>query len=151
MFEYINIFLKSVFIDNMIFAYFLGMCSFLAVSKKVSTAIGLGIAVTFVQVITVPLNYLIYHYVLGAGALAWLDPSLAELDLSFLTFILFIASDPGHRKNRYGTGHPFCTGRICPDAFKPGIGRSFFAHAAHCQLPQLTKVEKHPYSQLSQT
>ena len=64
MFEYINIFLKSVFIDNMIFAYFLGMCSFLAVSKKVSTAIGLGIAVTFVQVITVPLNYLIYHYVL---------------------------------------------------------------------------------------
>ena len=92
MFEYINIFLKSVFIDNMIFAYFLGMCSFLAVSKKVSTAIGLGIAVTFVQVITVPLNYLIYHYVLGAGALAWLDPSLAELDLSFLTFILFIAS-----------------------------------------------------------
>ena len=92
MFEYINIFLKSVFIDNMIFAYFLGMCSFLAVSKKVSTAIGLGIAVIFVQVITVPLNYLIYHYVLGAGALAWLDPSLAELDLSFLTFILFIAS-----------------------------------------------------------
>lgn len=92
MFEYINIFLKSVFIENMIFAYFLGMCSFLAVSKKVSTAIGLGVAVIFVQVITVPLNYLIYKYVLGAGALAWIDPSYASLDLSFLTFILFIAS-----------------------------------------------------------
>lgn len=90
--EYVNIFIKSVFIDNMIFAYFLGMCSFLAVSKKVSTAIGLGIAVTFVQVITVPLNYLIYKYVLEAGALSWIDPSFKDLDLSFLTFILFIAS-----------------------------------------------------------
>lgn len=91
MFEYINIFLKSMFIENMIFAYFLGMCSFLAVSKKVSTAIGLGIAVTFVQVITVPLNYLIYKYVLEAGALSWLDPSLASMDLSFLNLIIFIA------------------------------------------------------------
>jgi len=90
--EYVNIFIKSMFIDNMVFAYFLGMCSFLAVSKKVSTAIGLGVAVTFVQVITVPLNYLIYKYVLEPGALAWLDPSFATLDLSFLTFILFIAS-----------------------------------------------------------
>lgn len=92
MIEYINIFLKSVFIENMIFAFFLGMCSYLAVSKKVSTAIGLGIAVIFVQVITVPVNYLIYKYVLEAGALKWLDPSFATVDLSFLTFILFIAS-----------------------------------------------------------
>lgn len=91
MFEYINIFLKSMFIDNMVFAYFLGMCSYLAVSKKVSTAIGLGIAVTFVQVITVPLNYLIYKYVLEAGALSWLDPSLKTMDLSFLNLIIFIA------------------------------------------------------------
>ena len=91
MFEYINIFLKSMFIDNMVFAYFLGMCSYLAVSKKVSTAIGLGVAVTFVQVITVPLNYLIYKYVLEAGALSWLDPSLAEIDLSFLNLIIYIA------------------------------------------------------------
>ena len=91
MFEYINIFLKSMFIDNMVFAYFLGLCSYLAVSKKVSTAIGLGIAVTFVQVITVPLNYLIYKYVLEAGALSWLDPSLKTMDLSFLNLIVFIA------------------------------------------------------------
>lgn len=90
--EYINIFIKSLFIDNMVFAYFLGMCSFLAVSKKVSTAVGLGIAVTFVQVITVPANYLVYKYVLEPGALKWLDPSFANLDLSFLTFILFIAT-----------------------------------------------------------
>ena len=91
MFEYINIFLKSMFIENMVFAYFLGMCSYLAVSKKVSTAIGLGVAVTFVQVITVPLNYLIYKYVLEAGALSWLDSSLAEIDLSFLNLIIYIA------------------------------------------------------------
>jgi len=90
--EYVNIFIKSLFIDNMVFAYFLGMCSFLAVSKKVSTAVGLGIAVTFVQIITVPVNYLVYKYILEPGALAWLDPSFATLDLSFLTFILFIAS-----------------------------------------------------------
>lgn len=91
MFEYINIFLKSMFIDNMVFAYFLGMCSYLAVSKKVSTAIGLGIAVTFVLVISAPLNYLIYKYVLEAGALGWLDPSLKDMDLSFLNLIIFIA------------------------------------------------------------
>lgn len=91
MFEYINIFLKSMFIDNMVFAYFLGMCSYLAVSKKVSTAIGLGIAVTFVLVISAPLNYLIYKYVLEAGALSWLDPSLKDMDLSFLNLIIFIA------------------------------------------------------------
>ncbi len=90
--EYVNIFVKSLFIENMVFAYFLGMCSFLAVSKKVPTAVGLGAAVIFVQVITVPLNYLIYKYVLEPGALKWIDPSFEALDLSFLTFILFIAS-----------------------------------------------------------
>ncbi|MFY8186325.1 MAG: NADH:ubiquinone reductase (Na(+)-transporting) subunit E [Flavobacterium sp.] len=92
MFEYFNIFLKSMFIENMVFAFFLGMCSYLAISKKVSSALGLGIAVTFVQVMTVPLNYLMYEYILKQGALSWIDPTMANLDLSFLTFILFIAS-----------------------------------------------------------
>lgn len=87
----INIFVKAVFIDNMIFAYFLGMCSYLAVSKTVKTSTGLGIAVVFVLAITVPINYLIEKYILKAGALAWLSPSFASLDLSFLTFIMFIA------------------------------------------------------------
>lgn len=86
-----NLFLKSVFVDNMIFAYFLGMCSYLAVSKTVKTSAGLGLAVTFVLVITVPVNYLINKYLLSPGALAWISPRLAELDLSFLTYILFIA------------------------------------------------------------
>ncbi len=87
----INIFVKSIFIDNMIFAYFLGMCSYLAVSKTVKTSMGLGIAVTFVLVITVPVNFLLEQYVLKKGALAWLNESLATLDLSFLSFIMFIA------------------------------------------------------------
>jgi Na+-transporting NADH:ubiquinone oxidoreductase subunit E len=87
----INIFIKSIFIENMIFAYFLGMCSYLAVSKKVSTAAGLGIAVIFVLVITLPVNYLLENYVLKEGALAWLSPSFATVDLSFLSFIMFIA------------------------------------------------------------
>ncbi len=87
----INIFVKSIFIENMIFAYFLGMCSYLAVSKKVSTAAGLGVAVIFVLVITLPVNYLLERYVLTEGALAWLDPSFAGIDLSFLSFIIFIA------------------------------------------------------------
>jgi len=86
-----NILIKSIFIDNMIFAYFLGMCSFLAVSKTVKTAMGLGIAVAFVMLITVPLNYLLEHYVLRPGALAWLNPSFAEVNLDFLSFIMFIA------------------------------------------------------------
>ena len=86
-----NLFLKSVFIDNMIFAYFLGMCSYLAVSKTVKTSAGLGLAVTFVLVVTVPVNYLINKYLLAPGALAWISPSLASLDLSFLTYIIFIA------------------------------------------------------------
>lgn len=87
----INIFVKSIFIDNMVFAYFLGMCSFLAVSKTVKTSMGLGIAVIFVLSITVPVNYLINKYLLLPGALSWLDPGFASLDLSFLSFIMFIA------------------------------------------------------------
>jgi len=86
-----NIFIKSVFIDNMIFAYFLGMCSFLAVSKTVKTARGLGIALTFLTIITVPINYLLFNYVLKAGALTWVSPSLANVNLEFLSFVMFIA------------------------------------------------------------
>lgn len=89
--EYFSIFVKGVFVENMIFAYFLGMCSYLAVSKTVKTAVGLGFAVIFVLGITVPLNYLLENYVLAEGALAWLDPSYATIDLSFLSFIMFIA------------------------------------------------------------
>jgi len=89
--EIVNIFIKSVFIDNMIFAYFLGMCSYLAVSKTVKTSVGLGIAVVFVMAITVPADYLLQNYVLKAGALAWLGTEFADVDLSFLSFIMFIA------------------------------------------------------------
>jgi Na+-transporting NADH:ubiquinone oxidoreductase subunit E len=89
--EAVNIFVKSIFIDNMIFAYFLGMCSYLAVSKTVKTAVGLGAAVIFVLGITVPINYLLENFVLKEGALEWLDPSFASVDLSFLSFIMFIA------------------------------------------------------------
>ncbi|MBO7276548.1 MAG: NADH:ubiquinone reductase (Na(+)-transporting) subunit E [Bacteroidales bacterium] len=89
--EIINIFVKSIFIDNMVFAFFLGMCSYLAVSKTVKTSMGLGLAVVFVLLITVPINYLINEFILKEGALAWLSPSLASVDLSFLSFILFIA------------------------------------------------------------
>ncbi len=89
--EIINIFVKSIFIDNMVFAFFLGMCSYLAVSKTVKTSMGLGIAVCFVLLITVPINYLINEFILKEGALAWLSPSFADVDLSFLSFILFIA------------------------------------------------------------
>lgn len=89
--ELFNIFVKGIFIENMIFAYFLGMCSYLAVSKTVKTGVGLGAAVIFVLGITVPINYLLENYVLKEGALAWLDPSFAAVDLSFLSFIMFIA------------------------------------------------------------
>jgi len=89
--EELNLFIKSIFIDNMIFAYFLGMCSFLAVSKNVKTAFGLGIAVTFMLVVTQPINYMLNEYVLKEGALQWLSPSLDGVDLSFLGLILFIA------------------------------------------------------------
>lgn len=89
--EAINIAIKAIFIDNMIFAYFLGMCSFLAVSKKVKTAFGLGMAVIFVLTITVPINWLIQEYVLKEGALTWLGADFVTIDLTFLQFIIFIA------------------------------------------------------------
>ncbi|WP_418495831.1 NADH:ubiquinone reductase (Na(+)-transporting) subunit E [Coprobacter sp.] len=89
--ENLNLFIRSIFIDNMIFAYFLGMCSYLAVSKNVKTAIGLGIAVTFVLTITLPVNYLLENYILKSGALSWLGEKYKDVDLSFLSLILFIA------------------------------------------------------------
>ena len=89
--EELNLFVKSIFIDNMVFAYFLGMCSYLAVSKNVKTAFGLGIAVTFMLVVTIPLNYMLNKYVLQPGALAWLCDSFKDVDLSFLALIMFIA------------------------------------------------------------
>lgn len=89
--NHINLFIDTVFIHNMIFAYFLGMCSYLAVSKTVKTSVGLGIAVIFVMVITIPVNYLLEKYLLKEGSLTWLSPKLAEVDLSFLSFIIFIA------------------------------------------------------------
>ena len=89
--ELANIFIKSIFIDNMVFAYFLGMCSYLAVSKTVKTSIGLGFAVIFVLGITVPLNYLLENYLLKEGALSWLSDEFISIDLSFLSFIMFIA------------------------------------------------------------
>ena len=87
----LNLFVRSIFIDNMIFAYFLGMCSYLAVSKTVKTSIGLGAAVIFVLIMTAPLNWLMDTYVLKAGALAWLSPDLKDVDLSYLSFLMFIA------------------------------------------------------------
>ncbi len=91
--ELVNLGIKSIFIDNMVFAYFLGMCSFLAVSKKVSTALGLGMAVTFVLTFTVPVNWLLTEYILKEGALAesFGIESLATVDLTFLSFIMYIA------------------------------------------------------------
>ena len=89
--EYISLFVKSIFVDNMIFAYFLGMCSYLAVSKNVKTANGLGLAVIFVLLCTLPINYILNTKVLQPGALSWLGPQFANVDLSFLSFIIFIA------------------------------------------------------------
>lgn len=89
--ETLNLFIKSIFIDNMVFAYFLGMCSYLAVSKNVKTSMGLGVAVTFVLTITLPVNYLLENYILKAGALQWLGEEYADVNLSFLSLILFIA------------------------------------------------------------
>lgn len=86
-----SIFVKSIFVDNMVFAYFLGMCSYLAVSKTVKTSVGLGIAVIFVLGITVPVDYLINQYILSPGALSWVSPEFATVDLSYLSFIMFIA------------------------------------------------------------
>jgi Na+-transporting NADH:ubiquinone oxidoreductase subunit E len=89
--DYVNIFVKAVFIENMIFAYFLGMCSYLAISKSVTNAVGLGFAVIFVLGVSVPVCYLLENYVLSAGALTWLSKDFATVDLSFLSFIMFIA------------------------------------------------------------
>ncbi|RKW45799.1 MAG: NADH:ubiquinone reductase (Na(+)-transporting) subunit E [Porphyromonas sp.] len=89
--ETLALFFKSIFIDNMIFAYYLGMCSFLAVSKNVKTSLGLGLAVTFILTCTLPINYMLETKVFKAGALAWLNPEYASLDFSFLSFIIFIA------------------------------------------------------------
>ena len=92
MIEHIELFFKSIFIDNMVFAVFLGMCSYLAVSKKVATAVGLGAAVIFVLAITVPLNWLLDQYLLQPGALSWLGEEFIDYDLGFLSFIMFIAT-----------------------------------------------------------
>ena len=89
--ESLNIFIKSIFIDNMVFAFFLGMCSYLAVSKSVKTATGLGLAVIFVLAVTVPINFLLNKYILQPGALAWLGEAYTNVDLSFLSYIVFIA------------------------------------------------------------
>ena len=89
--EELNLVVKSIFVDNMIFAYFLGMCSYLAVSKNVKTAFGLGVAVTFMLIVTLPLNYLLDKYILQPGALAWLGEEFKDVDLSFLGLIMFIA------------------------------------------------------------
>lgn len=89
--EVLSTFVRSIFVENMIFAYYLGMCSYLAVSKNVKTALGLGIAVTFILVCTLPINYMLENYVLKEGALSWIGPQYAEVDLSFLSLIIFIA------------------------------------------------------------
>jgi len=90
--EHVNLFIKAVFVENMIFAYFLGMCSYLAISKTVKSAVGLGMAVIFVLSVSVPICYLLEKFVLKAGALAWLSTDFATVDLSFLSFIMFIAT-----------------------------------------------------------
>ena len=89
--EYLSLFVRSIFVDNMIFAYFLGMCSFLAISKSVKTSIGLGAAVILVMTLTVPINWLLENYLLKPGALSWLGPQFASVDLSFLSLLIFIA------------------------------------------------------------
>ena len=89
--ENLNLFIRSIFVDNMIFAYFLGMCSFLAVSKNVKTAFGLGVAVSFVLIIALPVTWCINQYILVPGALSWLGEEYAETDLSFLGLIMFIS------------------------------------------------------------
>ena len=89
--QLLSTFLRSIFVDNMIFAYYLGMCSFLAVSKNVKTALGLGVAVTFILVCTLPINYMLENYVLKEGALSWISEDFASVNLSFLSFIIFIA------------------------------------------------------------
>ena len=89
--QLLSTFLRSIFVDNMIFAYYLGMCSFLAVSKNVKSSLGLGVAVTFILVCTLPINYMLENYVLKEGALSWISEDFASVNLSFLSFIIFIA------------------------------------------------------------
>ena len=89
--DLINLFVKSIFIENMVFAYFLGMCSYLAISKTLKNGIGMGLAVTFVLTVTVPINFLLYEYILKPGALSWAGTQFAQLDLNFLSLIMFIA------------------------------------------------------------
>lgn len=86
-----DLFVRNVFIENMIFAYFLGMCSYLAVSKTVKTSVGLGLAVIFVITVTVPVNWLLQNFLLKAGALKWMGTLFENVDLTFLSFLLFIA------------------------------------------------------------
>ena len=92
MMEMFSLGIKSVFVENILLAYFLAMCSYLAVSKKVNTAIGLGFAVIFVMAITTPVNWIVHEYLLKAGALSWLSPKFNSVDLSFLNYIAFIAT-----------------------------------------------------------
>ena len=89
--DILSVFVRSIFVDNMLFAYYLGMCSFVAVSKNVKTALGLGIAVTFVLVCTLPINYILENYVLTEGALSWLGPQYENVNLSFLSLIIYLA------------------------------------------------------------
>lgn len=89
--EYLSTFVRSIFVDNMVFAYYLGMCSFLAVSKNVKTALGLGMAVTFILTCTLPINYMLENYILKEGAMSWLGAEYAGVNLSFLSLIIFIA------------------------------------------------------------
>lgn len=89
--DLVNIFLKSAFVENMALAYFFGMCSFLAVSKKVDTALGLGLAVIFVLAVTTPINNLVYNYLLKEGAMTWISPEMANVNLDFLGYIAYIA------------------------------------------------------------
>ena len=90
--HYINLAIKGIFVENLALVFFLGMCSFIAVSKRVETAVGLGIAVIFVLTVTVPVNYLVQTYMLEEGALAWIHPSMATYDLTFLNLLTFIVT-----------------------------------------------------------
>ena len=102
--SYLSLFAKATFVENMALAFFLGMCSFLAVSKKVETAIGLGGAVIFVLAVTCPANQVIHEYLLREGALAWISPELAEVDLSFLNFLVFIGK-MAYKRFSWHTGY----------------------------------------------
>ena len=89
--HYLSIFTKAVFIENIVLAYFLGLCSFLAISKKIDASVGIGMAVVVVLTITTPINWFIYEFLLDKGALAWLGEDFANIDLSFLKLIVFIS------------------------------------------------------------